>query len=92
MVEIAKALASDAWLIIMDEPTSSLSEREKDELFTIIERLKAEGLCLIYISHRMQEIFRICDKITILRDGKLVGVEDVSQANEAKIISMMVGP
>lgn len=91
MVEIAKALASDAWLIIMDEPTSSLSEREKDELFTIIERLKAEGLCLIYISHRMQEIFRICDKITILRDGKLVGVEDVSQANEAKIISMMVG-
>lgn len=91
MVEIAKALASDAWLIIMDEPTSSLSEREKDELFTIIERLKNEGLCVIYISHRMQEIFRICDKITILRDGQLVGVEEVSASNENKIISMMVG-
>lgn len=91
MVEIAKALASDAWLIIMDEPTSSLSEREKDELFAIIERLKSQGLCVIYISHRMQEIFRICDEITILRDGKLVGVEDVTSANENKIISMMVG-
>ena len=91
MVEIAKALSSNAWLVIMDEPTSSLGEKEKDELFKFIARLKDQGICIVYISHRMQEIFAVCDKITILRDGKLVGVEDVSEANENKIINMMVG-
>ena len=91
MVEIAKALSSNAWLIIMDEPTSSLGEKEKEELFKFIARLKQQGICIVYISHRMQEIFNICDKITILRDGKLVGVEEVSDANENRIISLMVG-
>ena len=91
MVEIAKALSSNAWLVIMDEPTSSLGEKEKDELFKFIARLKDQRTCIVYISHRMQEIFAVCDKITILRDGKLVGVEDVSEANENKIINMMVG-
>ncbi len=91
MVEIAKALETDAWLIIMDEPTSSLTEREKEKLFDIIEKLKEDGIYVVYISHRMQEIFRICDKITILRDGKLVGVENVRLAKEDTIISMMVG-
>lgn len=91
MVEIAKALSSNAWMVIMDEPTSSLGEHEKEELFKFIERMKSQGICLVYISHRMQEIFRICDKMTVLRDGKLVGVETVSEANEGKLISMMVG-
>ena len=91
LVEIAKALASNAWLIIMDEPTSSLSEREKDELFEIIEQLKKQGICIVYISHRMQEVFKVCDKITVLRDGKLIGVEDENTTSEQKIISMMVG-
>lgn len=91
MVEIAKSLESNAWLIIMDEPTSSLTEIEKDRLFEMIESLKKRGVSIVYISHRMQEIFRICERITILRDGKCVGVENIGEANEGKIISMMVG-
>ncbi len=91
MVEIAKSLESNAWLIIMDEPTSSLTEVEKNRLFDIIESLKKQGVSIVYISHRMQEIFHVCDKITILRDGKCVGVENIGEVSEGKIISMMVG-
>ena len=91
MIEIAKSLESNAWLIIMDEPTSSLTEREKDKLFEIAEKLRKRNMSIVYISHRMQEIFHICDKITILRDGKLVGTEVIGDVSENKIISMMIG-
>lgn len=91
MIEIAKSLESNAWLIIMDEPTSSLTEREKEKLFEITERLRKQNMAIVYISHRMQEIFHICDKITILRDGKLIGTEIIGAVDENKIISMMIG-
>ncbi|MEA4854455.1 MAG: ATP-binding cassette domain-containing protein [Christensenella sp.] len=91
MIEIAKALETNAWLIIMDEPTSSLTDKEKEHLFEIIRKLKSEGISVIYISHRMQEIFTICDSITILRDGKDIGTHRIKEIDERKIISLMVG-
>ena len=91
MVEIAKALEINAWLIIMDEPTSSLTENEKDKLFEIINRLKSAGISVVYISHRIQEIFKIADAVTILRDGNDIGTYGIDELNEQKIISLMVG-
>ena len=91
LVEIAKALYSDAWLLVMDEPTSSLTEDEKDTLFALIRQLKAENKAVIYISHRMQEIYEIADRVTVLRDGKLVGSAPLSQITEDQLIQMMVG-
>ena len=81
MVEIAKAISYDAKLIIMDEPSSSLTEREEQQLFTIIRRLKAEGRSIIYISHRLAEIFEVADTVTVFRDGTNVGeaaVKDIT--------------
>lgn len=91
MVEIAKVISTDAWLIIMDEPTSSLTENEKERLFKIIRQLKEKGTAVIYISHKMQEIFEITDQITVLRDGQYVGSRATEEITEAEIIQMMVG-
>ena len=91
MVEIAKALHKKAWLLIMDEPTSALTEEEKDTLFNIINKLKQEKVGIVYISHRMQEIFDIADVLTVLRDGKFVGTNMVEEIDEVQIIKMMVG-
>lgn len=91
MVEIAKALSNDANIIIMDEPTASLSEREVENLFRIIDRQKKKGVTVIYISHRMEEIFKICDTVTVLRDGQYIGSNPVSQLTQNKLIEMMVG-
>lgn len=91
LVEIAKALASDARLIIMDEPNSSLTERETERLFEVIERLQAKGVAIIYVSHRIEEVLRISDRITVFRDGRGVGTIDRSEANVSRVISMMVG-
>ena len=91
MVEIAKALVLDARTIIMDEPTSSLTAGESEQLFKIIAQLKSEGIGIIYISHRMEEVLRLADRITILRDGKYIGELSRSQATHEKIVSMMVG-
>jgi len=91
MVEIAKALNSNAKIIVMDEPTSALTEDEKGTLFSIIRRLKQEGVGVVYISHRMPEIFEIADTVTVLRDGKLVGSSAVSKVTEKELIRMMVG-
>lgn len=91
MIEIAKAFSYNAKIVIMDEPTSSLSEKEVEHLFKIIEKLKNRGCGIIYISHKMDEIFKICDEITILRDGKWVGTEYVKDCTMDKIVSMMVG-
>ena len=90
-VEIAKALARRADLVIMDEPTSALSDREAQALFRIIFGLKQRGAAVLYISHRMAEIFRLSDTITVLRDGRRVGTYNARELNEQRLIEMMVG-
>ncbi|HHY46420.1 MAG TPA: ATP-binding cassette domain-containing protein [Firmicutes bacterium] len=91
MVEIAKALNSNAWVIVMDEPTSALTDSEKATLFGIIRQLREKGVGIVYITHRMAEIFEIADRVTVLRDGQYVGTRAVSETNESEIIQMMVG-
>jgi ribose transport system ATP-binding protein len=91
MVEIAKALAADARVIIMDEPTSSLTAGESEQLFRIIAQLKADGIGVVYISHRMEEVMVLADRITVLRDGRYVGDLSRAQATHDKVVAMMVG-
>ncbi|MEE6029400.1 galactose/methyl galactoside ABC transporter ATP-binding protein MglA [Avibacterium paragallinarum] len=91
MIEIAKAFSYNAKIVIMDEPTSSLSEKEVEHLFKIIEKLKNRGCGIIYISHKMDEIFKICDEITILRDGKWINTVAVKDTTMDDIVAMMVG-
>jgi len=91
MVEIAKAISNKAKVIIMDEPTSALSETEVKTLFKIIENLKSQGVAIIYISHKMDEIFKISDTITVLRDGKLIATKKASDLDNNTLISLMVG-
>ena len=91
MIEIAKALSLDAKIIIMDEPTDALTDKEADSLFKVINELKADNKAVVYISHRLKEIFEICDYITVLRDGKYVGQEEIANLTEDKMIEMMVG-
>jgi len=90
-VEIAKAVSADCKVLILDEPTSSLSQREVDALFAIISELKAEGVSIVYISHKMDEILRISDEVTIMRDGKYIGTWDAKELTTDKIITQMVG-
>ncbi|WP_163195161.1 sugar ABC transporter ATP-binding protein [Clostridium thermarum] len=91
MVEIAKALSANAKVIIMDEPTSALTEKEIAELFRIIKELKASGCGIIYISHRLEELEHIVDRVTILRDGKYVATKDFYSTSIPELISLMVG-
>jgi ribose transport system ATP-binding protein len=91
MVEIAKALAEEAKVIIMDEPTSALGSEEVAVLFQIIQSLKAQNLAVIFITHRLEEIFRIASQVVVFRDGKRVGVMSLEEATVDKIISLMVG-
>ncbi|MGA8655695.1 MAG: sugar ABC transporter ATP-binding protein [Chthoniobacterales bacterium] len=91
MVQIAGAVGVNARIIIFDEPTSSLSVNESEQLFALLNRLKAKGVCLIYVSHRMDEIFRLCDTITVLRDGKHVATEPAAQTSRERLIRQMVG-
>lgn len=91
MVEIAKALAVKAEIIIMDEPTSALGPEEVTVLFEIVHRLKSQGLAVIFITHRLEEVFRVADRIVVLRDGRRVGAMPIDQANTEAIISLMVG-
>lgn len=91
MVEIAKALSANAKIIIMDEPTSALTEREIVELFRIIKELKERGCGIVYISHRLEELSHIVDRVTILRDGKYVTTKNFKETNFPEIISLMVG-
>jgi ABC-type sugar transport system ATPase subunit len=90
-VEIAKALAIDAKVVIMDEPTATLAEREIEELFEVIRDLNSHGRAVLYISHRLDEIFRIADRVTVMRDGKVVDTVPVSELNEDKLVRLMVG-
>jgi methyl-galactoside transport system ATP-binding protein/inositol transport system ATP-binding protein len=91
MVEIAKAISYDSKLIIMDEPTSALSEREIKKLFTIMRRLKEQGKSIIYISHKLDEVYEIADQVTVYRDGEYIGAEKTSLLKIDKLINMMVG-
>ncbi len=91
MIEIAKALAVKSRVLVLDEPTSSLSEQETEELFERISKLREEGVAIIYISHRMEEIKRIGDRVTVFRDGEHVGCESIVDVTVEKIIKMMLG-
>lgn len=91
MVEIAKAVSYNAKIIVLDEPTSSLTEREIKKLFSIINDLRNKGISFIYISHRMDEVFEICDEVSVLRDGKMIMNKPVKETNMNELISAMVG-
>lgn len=91
MVEIARAISYDSRVIIMDEPTSALMDNEVNKLFKIIHDLKSKGIAIIYISHKMDEIFKIADRVTVFRDGQYVGEEDIGNVDEQKLVSMMIG-
>jgi ribose transport system ATP-binding protein len=91
MIEIAKALMTDAKVIIMDEPTAALTDREIDTLFTVIRSLKKAGVSIVYISHRMEEIFTICDSITVMRDGRTVDTTPIPETNFDEVVKKMVG-
>lgn len=91
MVEIAKALALNADILVMDEPSAPLTSHELENLFQVIEVLRSQNVTIIYISHRLEEIFRIADRVTVLKDGKVVGTDDVGNLDKERLIEMMVG-
>ncbi|MEL7655649.1 MAG: sugar ABC transporter ATP-binding protein [Bacillota bacterium] len=91
MIEIAKALSYNAKLIIMDEPTSALTNKEIDQLFSIMRRLRESGKSIIYISHKLEEIYEICDRITVYRDGQYIGSGNTKDIDVSELIKMMVG-
>ena len=92
MIEIAKALWLQARIIIRDEPTAALTDKEMHILFDIIRRLKADGVTVLYISHRLEEIFAICDSMTILRDGMLLYAGNTEDVDEGWRISKLIAP
>jgi ribose transport system ATP-binding protein len=91
MVEIAKALSLDAQVLILDEPTAALTEREADTLFRLIERVKNQGVGVVYITHRLDEIFKIAERVTVLKDGTRQGTFPVTAVSPDRLISLMVG-
>lgn len=91
VVEIAKALSRNARILVFDEPTAVLTNKEVDKLFELIENLRAQGTCILYVSHRLEEIFRICDRISILKDGAYVGTVRVADISKDELVTMMVG-
>jgi ribose transport system ATP-binding protein len=91
MIEICKALVRKARLIVMDEPTAALTERETDALFVLIAKLKAQGVAFVYISHRLEELPRIADRVSVIRDGKTIGTREAADVTQAELVRMMVG-
>ncbi|WP_158752180.1 sugar ABC transporter ATP-binding protein [Acidobacterium sp. S8] len=91
LLAIARALSMEARIILMDEPTSSLMDDAVERLFALIEKLKASGVAIVYVSHKMDEIFRICDRITVLRDGVTIDTREIAETNVQEVIEMMVG-
>ena len=91
IVEVAKAIHKNAKVVVMDEPTAALSEKDSKSLFKVIENLKNQGVGIIYISHRIEEVFKISDRITVMRDGKLIATKQTKDAEKKEIISMMIG-
>ena len=90
-MQIAAAVGSGPRIVIFDEPTSSLAEPDAQNLFKLIESLKAGGMTMIYVSHRMPELFRLCDKISVLRDGQYVGTLPRAEATQDAVVKMMIG-
>lgn len=91
MIEICKALMVDAKVIIMDEPTAALTQSETEVLFEVMRSLKKKGVSIVYISHRMEEIFELCDRISVLRDGTYIGTKEIPKTNMNEIVKMMIG-
>ena len=91
MVEIARALSHDARIVIMDEPTASLTVREVDRLLETVRTLRAHGTAVVYISHRLEEVFSLADRITVLRDGERIGTVDAPTTDRGSVIQMMIG-
>lgn len=91
LVEIAKALSHEARILVLDEPTAALTDAEAESLFAVVSRLRDRGIGIIYISHRLREVFRLCDRITILRDGRSVGTSAVGELTQQQVIARMVG-
>src|SRR5882724_2902808 len=91
LVEIAKALSHEARILVLDEPTAALTDAEVETLFAILNKLRARGVGMIYISHKLHEVFQISDRITVLRDGRTVGTEPTKMLDEARVIARMVG-
>ena len=91
MVEIAKALTFDSRILILDEPTAALTNKEVDTLFETIRKLQAQGVSMLYISHRLDEIFQIADRVTVIRDGEHVHTEDVAEVTKDELVAWMVG-
>lgn len=91
MIEICKALMVDAKVIIMDEPTAALTQSETEVLFEVMESLRKKGVSIVYISHRMEEIFQLCDRISVLRDGTYIGTKEIPKTNMNEIVKMMIG-
>ena len=90
-VEIAKALSRNAKLLIMDEPTAALAEADVQRLMDVVRKLRARGVAIVYVSHRMPEIFALADRVTVIRDGVKIGTRDIGEVTEASLVSMMVG-
>ncbi|MDR1043119.1 MAG: sugar ABC transporter ATP-binding protein, partial [Clostridiales Family XIII bacterium] len=91
MVEIAKALSHHSKILILDEPTASLTQREVEALFNIVRSLKDQGVAIAYISHRLEEIFELCDRVTVVRDGKYISTKNVASTNKDELVADMVG-
>ncbi|MGB8225773.1 MAG: sugar ABC transporter ATP-binding protein, partial [Sedimentisphaerales bacterium] len=91
LVQIAEAVGRNAEILIFDEPTSSLSQSETENLFRLIDELKSKSITCIYISHRLAEIFRLCETLTVLRDGKVIGTKNINEITEDKLVEMMIG-
>ncbi len=90
-MEIARALHRNSRILVMDEPTAALSNRETEQLFALIKRLRSEGMAIIYISHRMAEVYELSDRVSVLRDGQYVGSLTREQLNASELVRMMVG-
>ena len=91
LVEIARALSVNAKVLIMDEPTAALSQREVERLFAVVAELKARKVAMMFVSHRMEEIYRVADRIAVLRDGRLIGVQPAAELDRDRAVQMMIG-
>ena len=91
MVALARAIQIDARVVIMDEPTSSLEQREVNTLFGVIRRLKEAGIGIVYVSHRLDELYAVCDRVTVMRDGRVVHVDDIENVDKLQLVSLMLG-
>src|SRR4029079_17374263 len=91
LLQVARALAFECRILVLDEPTTALTDAEADHLFAVLEKLKARGVTLLYVSHRLPEVFRLCQRITVLRDGALAGTFDTRDVTQERIVRAMVG-